>query len=663
MASTTLPGMINEWWKRWPAAQVCIDVGKSGVVAIDCDVRHGDGPGAWRELASPGAQLGTTSGGEHHLYRADPDRPIRNDQNATIAEGVDVRGVGGMIIIHPVGYEDALALPNPADLTPAPEVIHQRVPGVNIAGQRVTQPVTATEDDLFDSCPRPARTFTADEAMARIVKPAIMHLQETARRNRGGVNGALNQAACALSHFVPEFFSVDTAMGWLTKALGPVPEHGQPQNVERFRRILDGREPIRDAWTAELVTPNPLPEVEPDGPDALALEIERQRINRAARRFLDEQERTALASGEAVDALRAELLTSSALDSIEDLEPLIDEWLYRDSLARIVGASGSYKTFVALDMALSVACKRDWFGSTTSGGPVLYVVAEGARGIRRRVRAWEWRKNDGRPVDDLYILPRAVQILEPEYLALLDVARSIGAVMVVLDTQARVTVGVDENSATDMGRVVAMADRLRGETGATVVLVHHTGYNGAHARGSTAVYGALQSEIEVSRTEDGHGVDLKATKQKDHDMVEGHFRMEPVLDSLCLINLDARDRRESADARVVEALSATLSESMSVREQVAQVLYECADGIPAGVTRPELVAAVNDARRRAGLKLYVRSPEKGKALGVQTLGRALIQMEREGHVDKPATARYRLSASGCQAHGLSYTDLENVDGE
>ena len=45
--------------------------------------------------------------------------------------------------------------------------------------------------------------------------------------------------------------------------------------------------------------------------------------------------------------------------------------------------------------------------------------------------------------------------------------------LIIFDTLARCMVGGDENSPLDMGRAVAAADRVRVETGAAVLLVHH----------------------------------------------------------------------------------------------------------------------------------------------------------------------------------------------
>src|SRR5690606_41902585 len=52
-------------------------------------------------------------------------------------------------------------------------------------------------------------------------------------------------------------------------------------------------------------------------------------------------------------------------------------------------------------------------------------------------------------------------------------------------------------------------------TGGLVMLVHHTGYDTSHSRGSTAVYAGMDVELSVSR--DGDSVVVRGEKVKDGD--------------------------------------------------------------------------------------------------------------------------------------------------
>ncbi len=219
---------------------------------------------------------------------------------------------------------------------------------------------------------------------------------------------------------------------------------------------------------------------------------------------------------ERVNGMLAEMLDTGDLDSIPPLEPVVADMLFRATLARIYGPSGTFKSFMTLDIAACVATGAPWHGQATHAGPVVYLVAEGLRGIRKRVRAWE--QHHGRKMTGVKFLPRPVQAMDPEWAVLVEVCRRLAPALVVVDTQARVTVGVEENSNTEMGRVVHHMEQLRAASGACLLLVHHTGHDEGRSRGATAVKGALQTELGVTRKDapgTGPVITLKTGKQKD----------------------------------------------------------------------------------------------------------------------------------------------------
>lgn len=88
--------------------------------------------------------------------------------------------------------------------------------------------------------------------------------------------------------------------------------------------------------------------------------------------------------------------------------------------------------------------------------------------------------------------------------------------LIVVDTLARSFEG-EENSASDMGAFVRACDRIRAETGATVLVVHHSGKDADKgARGSSALRAACDFEFKV--VSPGKKVaKLTCTKAKDSD--------------------------------------------------------------------------------------------------------------------------------------------------
>lgn len=231
-----------------------------------------------------------------------------------------------------------------------------------------------------------------------------------------------------------------------------------------------------------------------------------------------QSERAAGRSGDPADALLAELLDASSLDNMPALEPLVGDLLHLDSLARIIGPSGHMKSFVTIDLAGHVGTGMKWHGHYVRQGTVVYLVAEGARGIRKRVRAWE--KHYGVKMDNVLFLPRPVQAMGPEWDTLIEAMRRLQPQMIVIDTQARISVGVEENSNTEVGVVIERIEELRRATQACVLVIHHTGHVGEHGRGASSAKGALQSELHVSKKGDNAKnivVTVKVGKQKDDE--------------------------------------------------------------------------------------------------------------------------------------------------
>jgi hypothetical protein len=243
-------------------------------------------------------------------------------------------------------------------------------------------------------------------------------------------------------------------------------------------------------------------------------EIEKRR---AARRAADEiaaEEKAALFAAADTDGDTFPLLSSMELDELPEAETLVEGFLVKESVVRLYGPPKSYKSFVMLDLAACVGAGIEWHGKKVVQARVLYVVAEGIRGIKRRVRAWEALNK--RAMTGVQFYDRAVQLGDRNDVArLIRTAKRGNFEFIILDTQARCTVGLEENSASEMGVVVAALDVLKEVTGACVALVHHSGASGGRARGSTAILGALDAEFEVEADKEAMSVTVITRAQKD----------------------------------------------------------------------------------------------------------------------------------------------------
>lgn len=213
--------------------------------------------------------------------------------------------------------------------------------------------------------------------------------------------------------------------------------------------------------------------------------------------------------------LRDRLVSLVDLGKLPPVRPLIDGLLYRDTLAQLAGPPGSYKSFAAVGMACAVATGTPFAGfSVRDPGRVVYIAAEGANGLRARILAWcEVEHVDPEALDgQLLILPEPIQ-LGDDVSEIVDVVRAFDADLVIIDTRARCTVGLEENSATEQGRAIDAAEQIRAAAGCTVLLVHHSGTSTQRGRGSTAWDGAVWSDLRMSG--EGLRATIECGKHKD----------------------------------------------------------------------------------------------------------------------------------------------------
>lgn len=302
-----------------------------------------------------------------------------------------------------------------------------------------------------------------------------------------------------------------------------------------------------------------------------------------------------------------------SLDDVEALPPprwLVPGVLPEGSLAAIYGAPESGKSFLAVDMSMAIAGGIDWHGRQVERGGVLYIAAEGAPGLGKRFRAWKVdRCAQGRRFDlhlmrdDLNLAAEKDGGVRAFVQAVVD---ELGPLrLVVIDTLNQTAAGADENSAKDMGRYIASMKLLRNATGATVVVVHHSGKDlGKGMRGSSALLGAMDTTVEVERASDGRSIRVTVKKQKDAERESPmRFNMEKVGDSLVLrptVMVDAQGEFGGAMDPILELARQEANErggSIPLKEMVAIVCER--DGVSDKTARRKIEQAVPDGRSNA----------------------------------------------------------------
>jgi len=272
-------------------------------------------------------------------------------------------------------------------------------------------------------------------------------------------------------------------------------------------------------------------------------------------------------------------------DLIKNTPPIewaIDTLLPLDTLGVIFGAPGSYKSFIALDMAFNVARGTPYHNLPTLQGSVFYIAGEGRHGLSKRIKALRREHNvPDSEVIPLFVSDDAAQLYEE--ISAEAVAESIeshaevyGAPkIIVIDTLARNMGAADENSASDMGQFIHNVDTyLRAKFGTCCLLVHHSGHgNKTRARGSTALNAGVDLSYLVDRKEGTDRALLKCTKMKDTEEPEDRWFEAKKID---LTPFDEVEKEISSlvmlasEAPVVEEKTVLKGKQLSLFTLVAQ---------------------------------------------------------------------------------------------
>lgn len=232
------------------------------------------------------------------------------------------------------------------------------------------------------------------------------------------------------------------------------------------------------------------------------------------------------------------LIWAREADPVLDVEYVVKGIIAAGELCVIYGPPKSGKTFLAVDLALSVGAGLPWFGHRVRPGLVIYLASEMGVRAMRRVRAWmDAKLGDATDRDIAFVcVPRVVNLLNVVQVDHLNmtidslIADHGKPALVIVDTLARSMIGGDENSAQDMGRAVSVGDQLRDRFNAATVIVHHSGKATANgARGSSALLGAADTMIRVEADADSGARTAEIEWCRDGEAGERlGFKLRPV---------------------------------------------------------------------------------------------------------------------------------------
>ncbi len=211
----------------------------------------------------------------------------------------------------------------------------------------------------------------------------------------------------------------------------------------------------------------------------------------------------------------------SALPPALDLIPGV---LQTNKLAQIFGQPGQGKTFVNLDIALSVAQFTN----------VVYIAAEAPEEYYERIQAWCTHHKSG--PGGLYIWTQPVNLMDRASVdAFLQQTSPLYPELLIVDPLASCMVGYNDSDFQDMSVAIESMNYIRRTTNAAILICHHAGWSAEHERGSSALRAACRIVMKVSNNGDGL-VTLSCEKNNSGKKFDKRlFNLIPASDSAVLV--------------------------------------------------------------------------------------------------------------------------------
>ncbi len=251
------------------------------------------------------------------------------------------------------------------------------------------------------------------------------------------------------------------------------------------------------------------------------------------------------------------LLSFSDMKRMRDPEWLIDGLIQAKRSALMFGASNSFKSFLAVDIACALSTIPDqqsdpapWHGHNVYWGSTsaLYVATEGAIGVaKKRIPGWlhaheivgdenigialypeEVALDDDRQVGDLIKsagIYSATRNEDPE-----NWDEPIGSFdLIVIDIFGSSMMGTEVSDETARAWVRNI-NRIQREIGCATLTVAHTGWSDdTRARMHSHFWGSFDTRLKVEGDKDARTCVLKVERHKDADSSgEWGFKMETV---------------------------------------------------------------------------------------------------------------------------------------
>lgn len=472
--ATTDQIQIDAWWGT-ADYNLAFSPGHVGLVVVDMD------PGAVAPDVLPLTYTVKTPRGQHFYYEGEAPSSA-----GKLGPHIDTRGVGGYVLCPPsVVNGISYTLENSLAYALAPKWVHDRLAVVDTVVKAAVE-----EMDLPQNIER-----------ARKRLHQLVAADDVAVEGCGG-DDRTYRLCCEM--------------------------------LDLGLTVPTAQELIEDIWNPKCMPPWD------------SYEIEQKLINASQ---YQQNEAGAYAVGSSQDAFGGAVAALVAQNKLEIKrsrfyfkdEAEVDEeadptWLVKDliserSTVMMFGASGSYKSFIALMISLGISTGTETFGAATKKGLVFYGALEGKAHLKKARRAWRLVRGVEGRIENFFVgtapmvgIPGEVQEFGDEIMK-----RCAGRkpTLIVIDTLSKSMAGLNENDAADAGKFIQFCDSLVETFGCTVLAIHHTGKETERgARGSSAFFAGFDTVLEVKAHKATKAVSVFVRKHKDAEEREHPWTFE-----------------------------------------------------------------------------------------------------------------------------------------
>jgi hypothetical protein len=471
--ATTDPAQIKKWLRQYPKANYIVVPDNHIVVDIDC--KHSK-PG-FENAAKLGLPLTytieTTTGGQHQYFKS--DAPVDSGNNV-YGDGVDIKSGTSGYVVGPGSVIDGKLYRciQKGRIADAPACIKTRP--AKPKDKDATREAIATDPD---------NAVTTAKLLLESFPPAI--------EGQGGDRHTLKAAMCVRDLGVPQERAAEAMAAWNEKCEPPWTPDDLDKKISNAYRYAK----------------NPQGALSPEGLGFTLVEAP------ATETSVPNQSRRTLRSRDAT------------LNSLRTPNYLVKGLLYKRSLAMLFGNYSAGKTFVLLSLCAHLAEGCTWFGFRVRQARVLYFTWEGDVGMEKRNVALYQKHSDFKSGFTIEFLNAPILTDGPGRAHVMSVieeyTKQNGPPDLIVFDPLQDALGGNDSDPAFIEPYKKFIRKLRAETSACILTVHHTGHtNQDRARGHSSLPAAMDCVLWVDKSQKT----ISTTKARDDKLERFGFELE-----------------------------------------------------------------------------------------------------------------------------------------